>query len=304
MPTVVIKQTNCPDANIEVNGSQETTVGAGNTSNITLIDQDSNPIVPTTITPTGADLEIEINIPASCDEVNLTVNALTPIAYTGLTGCPYEIGLHVHDQEGTDRGSLIGGEIIVYIPPRIDSANFLLLNRPNAFGNYQRFTGTTGGYKVGANYFDVDGVATTEALALPSDIILDWGQSNYDGVPAVTRVLNSPVSNGSLATIEGNIATLNAGAGLGGFNDWSLVPRGISALLCDITDATSVFNYDPFNYTPNTQVYCLEPYAPAPTTNQWYMFTGSGAITQATNTTNRSCRLYREYSYADLGISF
>jgi len=58
--------------------------------------------------------------------------------------------------------------------------DFFTLDYTNPFGNTQRFTGITGGYydQTLADYFDKDGVATTEALAFPDDITMDWSTYN------------------------------------------------------------------------------------------------------------------------------
>ena len=54
--------------------------------------------------------------------------------------------------------------------------SFFILRDNNYFGHKQRFTGMTGGYYDQAlqGWYDVSGVATTEILAKPSGIIIDW----------------------------------------------------------------------------------------------------------------------------------
>ena len=53
---------------------------------------------------------------------------------------------------------------------------FFLLQFNNYFGHKQRFSGTTGGYydQATSNYKDVNGNATTKALAFPDAVIIDW----------------------------------------------------------------------------------------------------------------------------------
>jgi len=194
----------------------------------------------------------------------------------------------------------------VYIPPRIDSANFLLLNRPNAFGNYQRFTGTTGGYKSGATYYDADGVSTTEALALPNNIILDWGQSNYDVIPSITRVFNSPAAGGNLTTQLSNVAAQNS-AVFGGYSDWTLPQEDFWIRLLDQTLAPTCLNFDPFNNTEiataTATTYSKNARADLPT-QQYIINTSIRTLANAIPSATRACFMSREYTYAELGISF
>jgi hypothetical protein len=49
-----------------------------------------------------------------------------------------------------------------------------VLDGNNPFGNNARFTGFTGGYHDGVNYLTVEGVITTEVLAFPEGVTLDW----------------------------------------------------------------------------------------------------------------------------------
>jgi len=66
----------------------------------------------------------------------------------------------------------------------------------NYFNNNKRFTGTTGGYQSELDnlYYDANGVATTDVLAFPDSIVLDW--SAYDQVSGdvfgVLRLRNIP----------------------------------------------------------------------------------------------------------------
>jgi len=53
--------------------------------------------------------------------------------------------------------------------------DFWLVNGLNHFGHSFRFCGIDGGYTDGVNYYDVNGVATTKALAFPDGLICDLG---------------------------------------------------------------------------------------------------------------------------------
>lgn len=69
------------------------------------------------------------------------------------------------------------------------------LSNPNFFGHTKRFTGTTGGYweESDSTYRDVNGTVTTNALAFPEDIVLDWSQFDIETgeVHGIYRVLNN-----------------------------------------------------------------------------------------------------------------
>jgi len=101
------------------------------------------------------------NWPAAKDVV------CTPAAAPGSTGGIYKSGADTSYETG-DEGD----------DPSGIGTNWFNLGFNNPFGNAFRFTGTTGGYTDGTNYFDVSGVGTTKALAFPDDIMLDWSTYN------------------------------------------------------------------------------------------------------------------------------
>lgn len=177
----------------------------------------------------------------------------------------------------------------------------ITLDGLNPFGNNKRFTGTTGGYKVGASYFNADGSGTIEATAFPNDIVIDWSVSHYDSVIAVSRVINAPLVTGSIATQDANLVTLNSGAGFAGHTDWTRVPKQILSGLTNEALQPAAMDFDPFNYNGALTVYAKEVSTGTPT-NNWYLFSGSGAVTQAVNTTNRAARIYRIYTFSELGL--
>ena len=60
--------------------------------------------------------------------------------------------------------------------------DFFTLPYTNEWGHNNRFCGSTGGYADGSNYFDVDGISTTRALAFPDDIVFDFSCRNVDSI--------------------------------------------------------------------------------------------------------------------------
>lgn len=54
------------------------------------------------------------------------------------------------------------------------AVSYFVLNYVNEFGHSFRLCGQTGGYTDGVGYFDVNGAATSKALAFPNDIIIDF----------------------------------------------------------------------------------------------------------------------------------
>jgi hypothetical protein len=96
-------------------------------------------------------------------------------------------------------------------------ADFFNLNYDNPFGHIKRFSGTTGGYQseIDNLYYDVDGVATTEALAFPDDWVIDWNSfqiatetyAMYQRTPRVASadytavMLEQPITIGGYADV-------------------------------------------------------------------------------------------------------
>ena len=101
------------------------------------------------------------------------------------------------------------------------------------------------------DYRDASGVATTQALAFPNNIALDW--STYDGNTALGVWWSSYSSrNGSNADWATVIADANASS-VGGFSSGWRVPN-IRELLNFVSfNATRAFNYAPFFDTSNAR---------------------------------------------------
>jgi len=118
---------------------------------------------------------------------------------------------------------------------------FTTLLNNNTFGNLFRFTGSTGGYQdINKDYFDKDGVATTEALAFPDDYVVD----NYTGLGWTRFSQGNDSWNNHLVNADGLI--------LAGFDDWFMPDyETIFSIsnhdLTELSGVSSVFGYSPFN---------------------------------------------------------
>jgi hypothetical protein len=182
----------CPGVDLEINSVNEGSFAAGSTINITLTDG-TNPVTPESVTVVGNDVEVEV-----------PSGGVAPVGATLMkTGCT------VSARSGDD-GDLQEG--------RADT--FFLLDStkdPNPFGNYQRFTGDTGGYydQDLSGYYDANGVATTKALAFPNGIMIDW--STYDNTEVLAYALDS-YEIGNLVTVRSVYDT----ATYGGYTGWRL----------------------------------------------------------------------------------
>jgi len=100
--------------------------------------------------------------------------------------------------------------------------SFFILRDNNYFGHKQRFTGMTGGYydQTLQGWYDVSGVATTEILAKPNGIIIDW--STWDELTGdVLWYYDSMIAN---AINWDNARTGAVAQTFGGF-DWRLPNR-------------------------------------------------------------------------------
>lgn len=117
---------------------------------------------------------------------------------------------------------------------------------PNAFGTTKRFTGKTGGYQseVDLLYYDVNDVATTEALAFPDDYVI----CHYSGLgyPRDFTGLNTKLVS--------ELPIINGGAySLGGYTgDWRIVcDAEVNNLFNFSVVYTTILNHPPFKFTIN-----------------------------------------------------
>jgi hypothetical protein len=154
------------------------------------------------------------------------------------------------------------------------ATDFFTLSTPNPFGNTRRFTGTTGGYQTGgASFFDKDGVATTNALATPDDIVLDW--STYDNVAGTVlgwRRTDNGVAINWDDSIDGALAV-----SIGAFTTGWRLPNSneLFSLFCwnsaALVNTASQFSYYPFYATlVNTATFWTSTSLPAATSQAMY----------------------------------
>lgn len=100
--------------------------------------------------------------------------------------------------------------------------SFLTLEKLNPFNNYERFTGITGGYtNIDASvFYDKLGNVTTEGLAFPNDLLLDWDTYNKLGNGNVLMILRKQLA-GTSVNWE-NCRLWAAGRTDGGYTDWRM----------------------------------------------------------------------------------
>lgn len=145
-----------------------------------------------------------------------------------------------------DDGDLEIGRGTDFLTLPLDNDGVQILN---PFGNNKRFTGTTGGYQVGATYYDKDGISTTSALAFPNNIRIDWSTNGIDKTKVTGYYqLTSALSHTFIQIIEWALA-LSVGHYTSGWfapnigQIFSLFHWGLSANL----------NYDPLNIASFSQ---------------------------------------------------
>ena len=121
----------------------------------------------------------------------------------------------------------------------------LTLKTNNVFGNLFRFTGTSGGYQDFAlDFFDKDGVSTTEVLAFPSDIVV----CNLTGL-ALTRTIQD------VNVADWGTGVLNAfNSSFGGETDWFLPDTSICSSVewldeVSLDQGGKTLSFPPFNLT-------------------------------------------------------
>lgn len=142
------------DATLTLNTSAFLTVASGSTTDISLIDQNDSDITPISV-------------------VGSTIKVNVPVAVTGgLSAFPNQSG-QTTSYFTDDDGDLQLGRLVDFYTLSGTGSDWF-------FGHTRRFTGITGGYHNGSGYVDVNGNATSKALAFPETIVLDW--SLYDPV--------------------------------------------------------------------------------------------------------------------------
>lgn len=247
---------------------------AGDTKDFTIVDQDDNTVVVTEVSDSANAFKGSVVIPgAPLNTSDIYLDGQTTSYRTG-------------DNVGFGRGS-----------------DWWNLGFNNGFGeNGKRFTGVTGGYQdeLDSLYYDVDGVATTEALAFPDDIMLDWGQ--WDQVGETVFGINMNVNGAVMwdAFIDA-VAALTYAT----YSDWIPMNKNVIAIMSsDELDggAPRLFNYAPMKYQITAQAERLWTKTTGGITSRAYHLVENGGIQNTNKTSNASYIDCRIFTYANLGI--
>ena len=210
----------------------------------------------------------------------------------------------------TPVGSLVGSVWTIPNPAscpyvRPDLVDHITLSANNPFGNTKRFTGLTGGYKVGADWYDAAGVITTEVLAFPLDMVLDWFGYNNETVPAIEKNINTLISGGNFNTaVTPSLAALNA-AVYGGHSDWTLIDPLAGLRIGEFSANAQALNFPPFDQTlyagNRGSLWSSQEYTFVPT-QQYFVGLFQLSVGTAVKTQNRGAKAYRIYTFAELGL--
>jgi hypothetical protein len=257
------------DSSINVNGDNLTDVKATETINITVVDSADSPVA---VTLSGGN---KITVPSlPCGAGLNTANATKTGSITS-----YRTG----DSAATNRG-------------RLDT--FGVLDFMNPFGNNQRFTGITGGYNVGANWFDKDGNATTEALAIPEDVVLDWAQWNSVG-NTVLGIYRVPVTGNWDACVDACLAVATTTFPTG----WAIINFVELAMIRFNDGLNGGINYRPFSISiigVSTRIYAGD--TNPNTTTAAYTLNEAGALGSTGKTSSARSLAARVITLAELGL--
>jgi hypothetical protein len=124
--------------------------------------------------------------------------------------------------------------------------SWLALTYDNPFGHKRRFTGTTGGYHNGSGYVDVDGVATTQALAFLNGWAIDWMTFDRDNETYAMYQITPRVASSAYSTVLGEQPIT-----IGGYNDvrYCNIQELIQISRMGVMLGTAILNYEPFLYS-------------------------------------------------------
>ena len=246
---------------------------AEGTLNIEIVDQDDVTVPATIITDGAALKKLEINVPSA--PVN-TANA-------------YKTGQTTSYRTGDD-------------PTRGRGDDWWNLGYINPFGNSKRFTGKTGGYQDESDslYYDKDGVATTQALAFPDDIMLDWSQWDQVGETVLginMNVYSQAVWNTAIDTVEASTTD--------GYSDWHILNKKEICIMTNdnlVGGSPILFDYHPMNYEISVQGDRLWTSTTGGITTRAYYLVENGGIQNTNKTSSASYIETRYYTYANLGL--
>jgi hypothetical protein len=124
--------------------------------------------------------------------------------------------------------------------------SWLALTYNNLFGHKRRFSGITGGYHNGSGYVDIDGVATTEALAFPDGWAIDWMTFDRDNDSYAMYQITPRASSTNYTDL-----LLEQPVTIGGYADvrYCNIQELIQISRMGVMLGTAILNYEPFNYT-------------------------------------------------------
>jgi hypothetical protein len=175
------------------------------------------------------------------------------------------------------------------------AAPFFLLEEENPFGNFYALTGKTGGYQsyVDSLYYDKDGVATTEALAFPDDVILNW--KSFKPNVSVLALSKTAIDG------DGQDYLLNAAPyTFDSKSDWQVINGQVGFMFFSQGVFRDPFNYHPLNYAMTLSIDQIWSSAiESPTAG--YAFTQTGYRVAGSGTTYKTF-IYRLYTWAELGL--
>ncbi len=137
----------------QVNGDSKTDIPSGGSKNFIIRDQDTNPLTVTEVSDSSSEFIGQITVAKE-----VTSNVLNT-------------GQETSYRAGDDGDRFLNGD---YASVNLaDIVDYYTLAEDNEWGHNKRLTGDTGGYmdETTGNFFDVNGVATTKALAFPNDIL-------------------------------------------------------------------------------------------------------------------------------------
>lgn len=215
--TAFIGEVPNPDpATNSMNAVELTDIPAGGDKDFTIRYADDSPVVVTTITDNATTFIGEVpNIPVTPDPVLDMLPSKSGAA---------DLGSFATGDDGDEN---LGGGV-----------DFFTLDNNNPFGNTAAFTGTTGGYWNGSAWVDSSGTATTEALAFPNDVCLNW--KTYNGGQTVLAIIRTPeVAASHDAQLALQPWTYDT------YSNWKMLTRlqGEFYVYCGVSR-------NPFNYAP------------------------------------------------------
>jgi len=158
--------------------------------------------------------------------------------------------------------------------------SFFQLAANNPFANARRFTGTTGGYQIGATYYTALGVVTTVGVAFPDNIMVDW--STYDGSTVLAwyfgaypiEVWNTAIDNAIALTV-------------GSFVGWR-IPNAMEGQSIQQWGGNA-WNYPPLNDTTRSVIWTSTT-SPGATSSAVTTWSGGDTVGRGKTSTSYSMR--------------